>query len=63
MNIDILDPGQGFTLCVEKPRQQDQIWKAPSGTGEQLFRSLRYLYVPPSFQHEENDLPFVEYKT
>jgi hypothetical protein len=61
MNINILDPRQGFTLCVEQPRQQDQIWKAPSGTGEQLFHSLKSLYVPTG-EDEENDVPFIQYR-
>jgi hypothetical protein len=61
MNIDILDPRQGFTLCVEGPRQQDQIWKAPSGTGEQLFHPLKMLYVPTG-EKDEDDLPFIQYR-
>jgi hypothetical protein len=48
MNIDILDPRQGFSLCIERPRdasagyQVGGIWKAPSGTGNQLFNDLRF---------------------
>ena len=65
MNIDILDPRQGFSLCIERPRdasagyQVGGIWKAPSGTGNQLFNDLRCLYAPTG-EGGESELPFVK---
>ena len=67
MTIDILDPRQGFTLCIERPLdasagyQVGGIWKAPSETGSQLFNDLRCLYAPPG-EDENSELPFIEYR-
>jgi hypothetical protein len=59
MKIDLANPRMGYSLAIAQPRSKDDIWVAPSSTGDQLFDSIRTLYCPVGSKDDENDLPLI----